>query len=375
MNKSRILLVSEYYVPHWTGIVVTFHEIAKSLILQGHDVTVLTTQYDHNLSKKETIDGVKVIRAPFLMRLSRTHYSIEILYEFMQICSKFETVVINSPNSNILFFTILAKIFRKKVVIYHQGDLILPSLSGNQIVNRLLEWVFDLVTIPSFILCDRAMTYTLDYAENSRVMRYSVNKFKAYIPRLLLPVTKPSRDFVDKTRRLKGRILIGFAGRFVEEKGYDYLLKAIPEIIKHYKNAKFVFAGSTNMDYEPFFEKNKNLIEKNKKHLVFLGLLSRDDLKHFYKMLDVFVISSRSDCFPTTQIEVALEGVPIVVTDIPGARMLVKVTKFGEVVKTHSPTELENGIIKILKNKVKYMGYSKNVLKFIKKYDTFQPFN
>ncbi|OGK15190.1 hypothetical protein A2690_00225 [Candidatus Roizmanbacteria bacterium RIFCSPHIGHO2_01_FULL_39_12b] len=372
MKKTAVLMISEYYVPHWTGIVITFHEIAKNLIFQGYDMTVLTTKYDNKIPHKEVVDGVNIIRVPYFIRLSRTHYSIEIIFTFLKILSRFQTIVINSPNSNILFFTVIAKLFGKKVIIYHQGDLELPHQTGNQLNNRVMEIIFDVFTIPSFLLADKAVTYTRDYAVNSRVMKYSLDKFQSYIPFLKLPNAKPSQDFIRKTAHLRRYILIGLAGRFVEEKGYDVLLKAIPGIAKKIKNVRFVFAGATNMEYESFFEENHLLIKKNKDNLVFLGLLSRADLKHFYKMLDVFVISSRSDCFPTTQIEAALQGVPIVVTDIPGARMLVKTTGFGEIVEGENIKALEDGVVKIIKNKEKYNQNATHVSTFIKNNDTFK---
>lgn len=363
MKKNRAIIVSEYYIPHWTGIVVTFTQIAKNLISQGYRVTVLTTKYNDNLPDLEIVDGIKIIRSPYLVRLNRTHYSLKILLTFLRIITNFDTVVINSPNSNILFFTLIAKMFRKKVVIFHQGDLILPRQTGNQFVNRLMEKIFDVVTIPSMFLADRISCCTRDYAENSRVMHYFLHKFMAFVPNLTLPKTKLNKSSSN---------VVGFAGRFVEEKGYDILLKAIPILVKKNKKIRFVFAGVTNMDYEPFFQKHHLLIEKNKKYLTFLGLLSRDKLPHFYNMLDAFVISSRSDCFPTTQIEATLSGVPSVVTDIPGARMLVKETGFGKIVSTEDVNALANGIIDVLENKTYYQKKAKNVGNFIKKYDTFK---
>src|SRR3989344_2990382 len=372
MKKTAVLMISEYYVPHWTGIVITFHEIAKNLIFQGYDVTVLTTKYDNKIQHKEVVDGVTIIRVPYFIRLSRTHYSIKIIFTFFNLIFQFDSVVINSPNSNILFFTVIARLLGKKVIVYHQGDLKLPHQTGNRLKNRLMEKIFDVFTIPSFLLADCAVTYTRDYAINSRVMKYSLDKFQSYIPFLKLPDSKPSHSFISKTSHLKNNILVGFAGRFVEEKGYDVLLKTIPGIVKKIKNVRFVFAGATNMEYESFFEENHLLIKKNKDNLVFLGLLSRADLKHFYKMLDVFVISSRSDCFPTTQIEAALQGVPIVVTDIPGARMLVKTTGFGEIVEGENIKALEDGVVKIIKKKKKKNKNAPHVPTFIKNNDTFK---
>src|SRR3989338_4724195 len=130
-DHKKVLLATEYFYPHWTGIAKTFYYVAKNLQEQGHDITVLTTQFDTSSPKQENFEGMHIIRAPYQFRLSRTHYSIQILWVYLTILSQFDTVVINSPNSNILFLTLFAKLFGKTCIIYHQGDLMLTRMTGN----------------------------------------------------------------------------------------------------------------------------------------------------------------------------------------------------------------------------------------------------
>src|SRR3989338_41425 len=139
MAKSNsVLLVSEYFYPHWTGISKSFYYIATNIIKQGYQVTVLTTQYDNKLQQQSIIDKVEVIRVPYQFRLSRTHYSLTIIARFIGIIGRYQTVIINSPNSNILLLSLISKIFRKKLIIYHQGDIIMPKKTGSHLVCRLL---------------------------------------------------------------------------------------------------------------------------------------------------------------------------------------------------------------------------------------------
>ena len=126
------------------------------------------------------------------------------------------------------------------------------------------------------------------------------------------------------------------------------------------------------MTYEPFFEKYQRLVDAQKKHLRFLGLLSKGDLGHFYAPLDAFVISSRSECFALTQIEAVQQRVPIVVTDIPGARMLVKSSGFGKVVAPEDPYALAQGIIEVIKQKKRLAANHAKALQFLKKYENFR---
>ena len=372
-NKGSVLLVSEYFLPHWTGISQAFFYLTKNLQDQGFTTTVLTTQFDTKLPLKEEIRGVDIIRSPFQFQISRTHYSWRILIDFISLLPRYDWVVINSPNSNILFYSLLTKIYRKKLAIYHQGDLTLPRQTGNLFTHLIMEKLFDILSIPSFLMADIISSYTRDYAEHSRVMRHNLKSFRAYIPSFTIQKGKPSPDFRKKILTLKKKhVLIGIAGRFVEEKGYDILLEAIDRIKKEVPSAHIVFAGKHKMDYEPYFDFHKKLIGAHKNDITFLGLLGPGDLSLFYSHLDVFVLSSRSDCFPVTQIEVVVHGIPIVVTNIPGARMLVKETGFGLLAKPEDADDVSEKIVEVLKHKKKYIQAQKKALQFLGTYETFR---
>lgn len=367
----KILLISEYFYPHWTGIVKAFEALATQLTEEEHSVTVLTTQFKKDLPREETYNKIHIVRSPYLFKMSRTYYSIALIKDAVLLYRNTDVVIINSPNSNILPLTVLAKLMGKRIFIYHQGDLTLPRQTGSKILTMIIERIFDLMTIPAMALASGVSTYTADYAENSRVMRFFMNKFHPYIPTLYLSTEKPDAQFQKKITGLEKEYkLVGFAGRFVEEKGFDILLQAIPGVVDAIPTVHFVFAGQTHIDYEPFFEKNKKLIESVKGHVVFLGLLNESELAEFYRNLDVFVISSRSDCFPLTQMEAARSGVPIVVTDIPGARMLVKETGCGIIVRSEDPESLAKGIINALSSPIQ-SGIHDKVTKFFKTYETF----
>jgi glycosyltransferase involved in cell wall biosynthesis len=155
---------------------------------------------------------------------------------------------------------------------------------------------------------------------------------------------------------LENHLLVGFAGRFVEEKGFDYLLKAIPRVLERMPDAKFVYAGEVNVVYEAFFEKWRHWVERYKEHLVLLGLLAEpQQVANFYAMCDVMAYPSRTDCFPMVQAEALLCGAPSVATDIPGLRVPVKMTHMGLLVKPQDERALADGLIEVLSHRTKYV--------------------
>ena len=67
----KVLLVLTYYDPHVSGLTIYVKRLASTLARRGHQVTVLTSRYDPSLPAEEVIDGVRVIRAPVLFRVSK----------------------------------------------------------------------------------------------------------------------------------------------------------------------------------------------------------------------------------------------------------------------------------------------------------------
>ena len=149
--------------------------------------------------------------------------------------------------------------------------------------------------------------------------------------------------------------MVGFAGRFVEEKGFDYLLQAMPMIAAVRPDVRFAFAGERFVVYEHFYQRWAHLMEEQGSRLVLVGLLQDEQgMADFYAMCDVLAVPSRSDCFNLVQVEGMLCGTPVVATDIPGLRVAVKRTGAGLLVKPRDPRALADGLLEVLANPDKY---------------------
>ena len=345
----KLLIVSDYFYPHWTGISKSILYLAQA-IEDKIDTTVLTVRYDAALKKKEKMGKVVVIRKNYQFKLSRACYSFLVVVELWRLVRQMDVVLINSPCANILPVSLITKLFGKKLTIFHQGDLVLPQ----GILNRVIEMMFNLASYISFFLADKLATYTQDYLDHSRLLPRFAHKAQAVL--IPLPYFQKNnqtkvgcKKIKQQLRRIKGdRFLIGFAGRFAQEKGFDVLLKAIIELTQQRDDLQFVFAGATQLDYENFFEKNHLLIEASQHNLTFLGLLNDHELLSFYQSLDLFILPSRTECFGLVQAESMAAGVPVVVANTPGAREVVRQTGFGLVFESEDVDDLSQKIVKAL---------------------------
>ncbi len=359
----KILFLVTYYRPHWTGLTQYAVRLAEGLADKKNKTEVLCVQHNKSLPRKEIINNVTVYREPYLFRFSRSIVAPFFLIKLLIRLLKNEVVVIYLPFLEVFPATLISKLFRKKVYLVHNGDLVLPSNGG--FTDRITERMFFLFTGESIKYSDGVIVQTLDYSRNSKLLSKFRKKWKLILPLYRTEEINANKsDDFKKRYNLKDKTLIGFSGRFVEEKGVDFLLDSIPMVLERIPNAHFVFAGEYKISYENYWEKINKKIAENRKYITLLGLVkSSKEIASFYKSLDVFVQPSRSDCFPSSLVEAQLYGIPAVVTDIPGARWIVKATKMGVVVSANNPSELAKGIIKIINNRKLYTRFGTNAKK------------
>lgn len=341
----RVLFLMTYYHPHWTGLTAYARRIAEGLARRGHTVHALATQHEPSLPRQEVIRGVLVHRVPPKFMVSRSAIAPGLLPTLGRLLAQTDVLSIHIPFPEVLPATAMARARGVSVFITHNGDLVLPAGP----LKAPLEAVYYQSTGAAGRMANGVIAQTEDYARSSRLLWPLQEKLRfIYAPVDLPP---PDPEATREWRRalgLEGKLLIGFAGRFVEEKGFDFLLQAVPRIVERLPQAHFVFAGEHEIPYERFYDSNRRLLEAQAERFTLLGLITEPQrMADFYGMIDIFALPSRSDCFPSTQIEAVRSGTPLVTADIPGAREIVRVTGMGRVVAARDPEALAQGVIEV----------------------------
>jgi glycosyltransferase involved in cell wall biosynthesis len=349
----RILSTLTFYHPHWTGLTVLGRRLAEGMAARGHDVTVLTSRHEARLPRHERLNDVEVIRVPVLARVSRTVVMPSLPVHLVREIVRCDVVHLHTPMPEAPLVSGLARLLGKPTLITHHGDVVMPSAGAS---NRVVQRVMDAVLRVGMEWSDRIVVHVDDYRDHSAFLAPMSDKVGSILPPVVLPV--PRFEEVRRLRRkldLEGRPVVGFAGRFVEEKGFDFLLAAIPRVRERYPDVRFVYAGETAIGYERFFDLHRGSYEAHRDAIVELGLI-RDPqrMAEFYALCDVFTLPSRTDCFAIVQVEALLAGTPLVTSDIPGAREVVRRTGAGTLVPPGSPPALAEGIIRVLEDGGRY---------------------
>jgi glycosyltransferase involved in cell wall biosynthesis len=120
-----------------------------------------------------------------------------------------------------------------------------------------------------------------------------------------------------------------FVGRMTWQKGPDLLLGAIPEVLRHRPDTRFVFVGDGDM---------RSSLEGQAaaaglfSTVRFLGARAGDDVVRLFKCADVVCVPSRNEPFGIVVLEAWSAKQPVVVTCNGGPREFVRDQETGWVV-------------------------------------------
>lgn len=349
----KILICLLYYVPHYTGYTIHVQDVAEALAARGHEVTVLCARHNLDLPRDEVVRGVRIVRLWAPIRLSRgmimPTYPLA-LYLFMR---KYDLIFTNTPMLETILVALVAQITGKSIVSTHHGDLVLPKGFTNGIIRSLMFRFYKFMAKRAH----RLIAYSHDYADHSYYLMPFRDKVSVIYPPIHIPQPDPERV---KELRLQwsyqGGPVIGFSGRFVEEKRPDVLIKALEVINTQYPNARVVFAGQYNIPYEKTWEKHQDLVQKYKDQLTFLGIItSREAMANFYAALDIMVLPSDTECFALAQVESMLCGTPVIMTDTPGGRVPITETGMGKIVPCGDWRAVGQAVLDILEAPDQYI--------------------
>ncbi len=108
---------------------------------------------------------------------------------------------------------------------------------------------------------------------------------------------------------LEGKIVIGTIARYIEWKGYRYIIEAAKTLVQKHKNLKFLFAGYGEQQAElEALVKEYNLSE----HIIFTGWIERKHIPSLYGIMDLYVHAAVMEPFGFVLVEAMANGVPIV---------------------------------------------------------------
>lgn len=344
--KLKILICLLYYLPHRTGMQLYIQRIAEEMVKRGHQVTVLCAQHKSELDYDETINGVRIVRLRVRIPVSRGMLMPAYPYAAYKLMREHDIVSVHTPMLETALLSVIGKLTGRKIIPTHHGDLILPPGAVNRVITTVMFEFYRYMALRA----PAVIAYTQDYADNSYYLKPVRDKVRVIYPPIQMPEPNPERAAQLRAEwSLDGGPLIGYAGRFVQEKRPDLLIQSLDVILQKYPNARIVFAGQYDIPYENTWALYKPIVDKYKDHLIFLGL--KDDMQFmadFFAAIDLLALTSDSECFALVQVEAMLCGAPVVMTDTPGGRVPVRETGMGLIVPRGDSNAIGKAIVEVL---------------------------
>lgn len=348
----RVLAALQYYLPHRTGVPIHVQRVAEALVERGHQVTILAARHSIELPRDETINGVRIVRLWAPLRVSRGMVMPAYPWAAWGLIRVHDVVWLHTPMLETSLMALLTRAAGKQLIATHHGDLILPP----GLFNRFVRWF----TFANYrFMASRAarlIAYSHDYADHSYYLKPFRDRVSVIYPPIEVPDPDPERVAELRERwGADGGPIIGFAGRFVQEKRPDLLIRALEVVNRSFPRVRVVFAGEYDIRYEDTWERNQALIQRYRDQLIFLGQLSSmQAMANFYAACDVLVLPSDTECFALVQVEAMLCGTPVVMTDTPGGRVPVTVTGMGAVVPRGDWEAIGRAVVDILQQPERY---------------------
>lgn len=356
----RVAIFTDSYYPYISGLVVSVDTLKKSLQKLGHDVYIVTVNYDNHkfiLDKKNKIIKLPGIKTSIPGGKIVYPYSLKTI----KTIRKWGIDIIHSQTE--FGIGTLARIIGKQLNIpivhtYHTmyDDYIYYITRGyfNYLGHKLLEEF-------TKFYCDKTISELIVPTEKVKekfLEKYDFERDINIVPTGLELERFYKENMNEKIIDLykekfgikKTDFIISYLGRVAQEKNISFLIKAMPEIIKYNKNIKLLICGSGN-DLDDL----KDLVKRKKltDNIIFTGLYQYELAPYYYHLCSIFVLASKTETQGVTVIEALASSKPVVcISD-----------------KSYEGTVYDNynGLIfnnqKEYIEKIKYLFENKNVIK------------
>ena len=360
----RILICAALFQPHIGGYEKNVEILAKRLVKSGHEVDILTcntnNSYDYEGSVKEKY---LITRLPVWNLLNGAYpvpsLSMKTLRMLKRVFNYKYDVVITQTR---FFATSLLGL----AVAYVQKYYMMP-------LRGLIFAKYDKLPL---IAVERGTCHSV--VQNkvvgliNKLYDHTVGTLIVKSAKVNVGVSQAAADFVkhlggecrviyngiecDRGRtevkidnKVKERY-ITFVGRLIYAKGVQDLLTAFAMLLRDRKDLRLRIVGDGNY-YQELLHQRNQLPTEDWNKVTFYG--ERKDVIDLLEESDIFVNPSYSEGLPTSVMEAASVGLPIIATDVGGTREIIRNMESGLLIPPGSPEHIA-GAIKVLLHDERY---------------------
>ncbi len=344
MKKTSILIISDATI--FGGAENGLYLLIKFLDRKKFDITLACTDsYRINVLLEKIKDSnLKIVRFP---AAKHREFDIKTSYKLAKIIyqSNPDIIYVNFIHHYYckpVMFAIFPFLRKFKVVAAEQ---LIPDEDESQIIffkrflNHLWIHIIDKFIKTYIVVSDQNKE---TFIKNFNIMDKKINVIKNSIE-----IKEFSKDNVFRNEMhfsKKDKIMVTVA-RLNIQKGHIYLIKAIKQLVKKYKDVKFIFVGDGEIES---YLREKVAEYSLDRSIFFLGF--RSDIDSILNSSDVFILPSLFEGLPFSLLEAMNHSLPIVSTNVDGNAEVITNNYNGYLVNIKSVSALYNAISKLIDN-------------------------
>ena len=309
------------------GISRVVYDLSRTLLKDGHEVTVVTYRDNADVPEYENDKGVNVYRVDNYM-IHPNNFIDWIMQLNFNMLSKATEIINKEGGFDVIhahdwLVTYAAKSLKNAYDIPIVATIHATEAGRNSgIHDETQRYINDTEWLLTYEATEVIVNSNYMKNEIQRLFGLPFDKINV-IPNgiNLSNFTGIERDY-DFRRQyaMDNEKIILYVGRLVYEKGVQHLIAAMPKILSNYNDAKLIIAGRGGMMDELRAEaSNLGLNDK----IYFTGYLNSKQVQKMYKCADVAVFPSTYEPFGIVALEAMLAGVPTVVSDVGGLDEIV----------------------------------------------------
>jgi glycosyltransferase involved in cell wall biosynthesis len=236
-------------------------------------------------------------------------------------------------------FILLAKIMRKKLIVFFRGWDWKFSAKKRNILFRLIKYIY--------LKSNALIVLSSDEKRQLNSWGYSGLIFSETTTvdwRLVQGISADS--IVDKYNRNSGINLL-FLSRIHKDKGIYETADAFQILQKKYPNLQLTIAGNG-----PELENARNYVYHNDiKNIIFKGFVQGIEKKKLFLNSHLFILPSFSEGMPNSVLEAFAFGLPVITTPVGGLKDIFESNVNGFLVKTKDVYDLKEKIQTLIDDK------------------------
>lgn len=311
IQQKTCVIFSETYLPLLGGAEMYTYNFSKQLTRRGYTVTIVT-HAGGDIPEAYQIEGVTIIHVPKVSKYRL--FAIGTLFcTVLRLVRQSDLVCANYTYALSTLAVLAGTLVKKPVSVFAHGLGTIIDVTHPKIYHY-----YRFVTLK---LAKNVITTSEEIADIVHSYNNKTLVATAIDCAAIDQVINMARVSEIKSE-LKGKKMILTVRRLVEKNGIQYLIEALPFLLRKQKDFVYIVIGSGRL-HDALEKRVEELGLQS--HVKFLGALQNNLVFNYIKAADSVVFPSSAEALSLAAIEVMHIGTPIVVSNIGGLRELVGV--------------------------------------------------